>query len=114
MLKAPFRLRSWWLGPSTGLFGFLLLAAGMVSFGSGASNAWADDAPTASQQRVRELEERVKILELERETLDRTMRLETKRTRRTIEALDERIRALEEVSRVPAELPAEPYDPLMP
>jgi len=114
MWETPFRFQFGWLKPSTGLFGLLLLAAGVASFGPGASNALAETTPIASQQHVRELEERVKILELERETLDHRMRLEAERTRRTIEALDMRIRLLEEIGRVPAEFPTAQYDPLVP
>src|SRR6267142_2160515 len=98
-----FRSRhSWPLGLTMGvLVIFLVLVSGLGSWGTGASNAWAQ-APASSPispQRVRELEERVKILELEHEAVDRRTRLQAERTGRAIEELEMRVRALEENDR---------------
>jgi len=98
-----FRSRySWLLGWPTGLVGvFLVFGPGIGSLGGGSSNAWAGAAPspTVSPQRVRELEERVKILELEYETLDRRMRLQAEQAGRALEELDMRVHALEGAAR---------------
>jgi hypothetical protein len=84
-------------GLSTGVLGIFFLLRPSIGFLDGGSNAWAQAGPGTpmSQQRIRELEERVKILELEHETLDRQMKLEAERTGRTVEELEIRIRALE-------------------
>jgi hypothetical protein len=91
-----------------------LVIASLALFGTfdiASPPAWADGAPTSlnSQQRVKELEERVKILELEHETLDRRMRLETERSGRAVEDLDKRLRALEGRA-VASEAPAAPME----
>jgi hypothetical protein len=74
----------------------------------GPSNAWAGTAPptpaAASQdQRIRELEERIRILELEQETQDRRLRLEIERSGRAFEEIDRRLRLLEDRSATPSE-----------
>jgi hypothetical protein len=86
---------SWLLALSTCLLGIFFML--LPSIGSGGSSAWAQASPSTpiSQQRVHELEERVKILELEHEALDRRMKLEAEHAGRTIEELVVRIRALE-------------------
>jgi hypothetical protein len=83
-------------GLATGLLGIFFLLLPII--GSGGSSAWAQASPgtSISQQRIHELEERVKILELERETLDRQVKLEAEHTGRTIEELEVRIRAVED------------------
>ncbi len=89
----------------------LLLLSGNASFG-GPSNAWTAAAPapqSANQdQRIRELEERIKILELEHETLDRRLRLELERNGHTFEDIDHRLRALEVHAPTSGELAAMP------
>ena len=107
-----FRSRyAWLLGWPTGLLGvFLVFGSGPASLGAGSSNAWAGPAPnaTVSPQRVRELEERVKILELEHETLDRRMRLQAEQAGRALEDLEMRVRALEGSVRPAAEVTPQP------
>jgi hypothetical protein len=78
------------------------------SFAGGLSSAWADAAPgpTNPQQRIRELEERVKILELQQETVDHKLRLDIDRNGRAFEEIDRRLRALEERPAAPAETAA--------
>ena len=107
-----FFLRSrhpWPPGLPTGLLvGFLVIVPVVGSWGAGPSNAWAQTTASSavSQQRVRELEERVKILELEQEALDRRTRLQAERTGRAIEELEMRVRALEENGRASLDGPA--------
>jgi hypothetical protein len=88
---------SWLFGLSTGVLGIFFLLRPSIGFLDGGSNAWAQAGPgtPVSQQHLRELEERVKILELEHEALDRRTKLEAERTGRTIEELEMRIRTLE-------------------
>ena len=88
----------------------LVLLSGLGSWGAGASKAWAQATTSSplSQQRVRELEERVKILELEHEALDRRVRLQAERTGRAIEELEMRVRVLEENGRAHVDPVAEP------
>jgi hypothetical protein len=63
---------------------------------SGFPKAFAQGAPAVDpQQRIRELEQRVKILELESETLDRRAQLEVERNARILDEMDKRVRALE-------------------
>jgi hypothetical protein len=79
------------------------------AFIGGASNAWAATAPSSppaaanQDQRIRELEERIKILELEQETQQRRLRLEIERHGRAFEEIDRRLRALEDRGGQPAE-----------
>jgi hypothetical protein len=101
--------RSWWTGMLAGAAVPVALSlAGSVSFG-GFSTAWASaaapssPASTSQDQRIRELEERIKILELEQETQERRLRLEIERHGRAFEEIDRRVRALEERAGQPAE-----------
>jgi len=85
-----------------------LLLSGNSPFG-GPSNAWAAAAPPSAanqEQRIRELEERIKIMELQQETLDRRLRLDIERNGRAFEEIDRRLRALEDHGAQPNELAA--------
>ena len=91
---------SWLMGVLAGAaVPFAWSFAGGASFG-GLSNAWAAAAPAApaaqQEQRIRELEARIKILELEQETQDRRLRLDIERNGRAFEEIDRRLRLLED------------------
>jgi hypothetical protein len=113
MLKFLVRSRHPWLmGAAAGAaVPFALSLAGAAPF-AGSPNAWASAGPSpttsAQEQRVRELEERVKILELENETLDRRLRLDIERNGRSFEEIDRRLRLLEDRSGSPSEPVASP------
>jgi hypothetical protein len=77
---------------------------------SGLPKAFAQAGAAAEpQQRIRELEQRVKILELESEALDRRAQLEVERNARIIDEMDKRVRALE--TRAPETHPLETHAP---
>jgi hypothetical protein len=86
-------------------FVVILFLAGVGPWPGGSSFAFAQGAPgsTNSEHRFRELEQRVKILELENETLDRRLRLEAEHSGRLFEDLDRRVRVLEQHPAAPAE-----------
>jgi hypothetical protein len=81
-------------------FGVLLIAISIGGSGPGLSKAFAQGkaAPDPDRQ-LRELEQRVKILELENETLDRRLQLEIDRNLHLFDDVDKRLRAVE--SRAP-------------
>src|SRR5689334_16317683 len=105
MLKFLVRSRHPWLmGVAAGAAVALSLAGAVPRLPS----AWASAAPSspttgAQEQRIRELEERIKILELENETLDRRLRLDIERNGRGFEEIDRRLRLLEDRSGNPSE-----------
>jgi len=93
---------------STALVGMMIGGLGM----SGSSKAFAQAAaPAEPQQRIRELEQRVKILELENETLDRRLHLEIDRSTRFLDDMDKRVRLLEARPLAPAESTSKADDP---
>src|SRR5579859_529521 len=69
--------------------------AGWGIFATPSAYAQGKAAPPEPDRQVRELEQRVKILELENETLDRRLRLEIDRNTHVVDDLDKRIKALE-------------------
>jgi hypothetical protein len=97
------------------LFVGILFLAGLGPWPAGSSFAFAQGAPgsTNSEHRFRELEQRVKILELENETLDRRLHLEAERSGRLFEDLDRRVHVLEQHPAAPAE-PAATQEPKRP
>jgi hypothetical protein len=103
MMTSLFRSRRSWLVLAGAALPFALL---------GMSNAWAEGAPgpgfaSNPQQRIHELEERVRILELTQETLERRLHLDVERNGRAFEEIDRRLRALEDRPATPA-APAAP------
>src|SRR4051812_37664680 len=73
------------------------LLVGFVFPGSASKSAWAEDAPHPNLQvRARELEERVRILELEQEALARRLHLQMDQNERTLGDIDKRLRGCEE------------------
>src|SRR5689334_1565046 len=107
MLNSLARSRpSWLLAMVTGVAVPVLL----LLSGDGPSKAWGAAAPASQSvnqdSRIRELEERIKILELEQETLDRRLRLELERNGRSFDDIDHRLRALEAHAPTPGEIAA--------
>src|SRR5690242_20661582 len=96
MSTSASRSRHWLSGMIGGGVLTMLLSAGALP--SRTSIAFAQNAPpsTSPQQRIHELEQRVKILELENETLDRRVQLDQERYGRAFEDFEKRLRALEE------------------
>jgi hypothetical protein len=91
---------SWLMGM---LAGAAMPLAVLFASGSlrGPSSAWAAAAPPATaapnqDQRIHELEERIRILELQQETQDRRLRLDIERNSRAFEEIDRRLRLLED------------------
>jgi hypothetical protein len=110
MLNLFFHSRqSWVMGM---LMGASLSVAALLTsaFLGGPSYAWAAAAPVAPaasnpDQRIRELEERIKILELQQETMERRMHLDVERNGRAFEEIDRRLRLLEDRAATPSEQP---------
>ncbi len=106
-------IRRWIVGLPAGMLGLVLcFALGSLSTTVGSSNAWAQSAPSSPnlQQRVRELEERLRIIELEHEALERRMHLEAERTTRVLDELDKRLRACETHALAPAKVETPPAE----
>ncbi len=100
MLTSIFRTRRWRLiSPLTVLLlgSLTLLGAGVRPSAVGMASAWAQGGPSSavSPRRMDELAERVKILELENEALERRVRLDTEHQGQAVEDLERRVRALE-------------------
>src|SRR5258708_5670912 len=76
--------------------GALLVALSIGGSGLGLSKAFAQGKPAPDPDRqLRELEQRVKILELENETLDRRLQLEIDHNSHLFDDVDKRLRAVE-------------------
>jgi hypothetical protein len=100
-------LRSWLIALPLAMLGVSILAS---SSSVGIPNAWAQRAPssTSVQQRVRELEERLKILELEHEALQRRMQLAAEHDNHILDDLDKRLRTCEQTAKAPSKSVAVP------
>ncbi|HEX9295836.1 MAG TPA: hypothetical protein VF881_08370 [Polyangiaceae bacterium] len=98
------------VGLPTALLGAVFyLAVASLTTTVGSSSAWAQSAPTPNLQRqVRELEERVRIMELEHEALQRRMHLDAELTRRALDELEQRLIACEKQAVAPAKAEAPP------
>jgi hypothetical protein len=84
---------------STALLGMMI-----GGLGSGSSKAFAQAAaPAETQQRIRELEQRVKIIELENEALARRVQLEIDRSTRVLDDMDKRLHVVETHAAAPVE-----------
>ena len=114
MSNILFRSRPSWL---VGALAGAAVPLALFLAGSELSNAWASAAPatpatpasraTNQDQRIRELEERIKILELQQEAQERRLRLDIERNGRAFEEMDRRLRLLEDRS-TPSEPVAAP------